>query len=340
MSPVREADACTLVERVFMRVGVEQSMAQDAAQMLTLTEMLGVTTHGLLRVIDYVTRIREGGINPLARPEMQAVAASLIRVDGHNGLGPAVALRAMRSAMDAARNTGMAASFCRNSTHLGALAPLLYTAAQEGFAAIFTTNTSPMIAPVGGTTPVLGNTPFGIAIPDPDGLGAPVILDMALSVAARSKVRQAAAAGRSIPETWATDAGGIPTTDAAEAMKGMMQAIGGSKGANLSLCLDLLAGGLSGAAMLSQIPNANLNPAAQANVGHMFILVDVARLLPQAAMSGRLADARDLITASPPLAPAVPIRLPGQRAVAALNAARAQGFTPAPGIMDKLADLA
>ncbi|KKK48455.1 hypothetical protein LCGC14_3144950, partial [marine sediment metagenome] len=104
----------------------------------------------------------------------------------------------------------------------------------------------------------------------------------------RLKKWQAAARGEAIPDHWATDATGNPTTDAAAAMQGMMQAIGGTKGANLALCLDLLAGGLSGAAMLSEIPNANLDTQAVANVGHLFLVIDAARLMPPAALSTRL----------------------------------------------------
>jgi LDH2 family malate/lactate/ureidoglycolate dehydrogenase len=124
--------------------------------------------------------------------------------------------------LEAALQTGMAAALCRRSTHLGALAPLLYIAANEGFAAIFNTNTntntntSPTMASEGGKMAVLGNMPFGIAIPDPGGVS--VILEMALSIAARSKVRRAAAAGEPIPEIWATDADGHSTADAIKAM--------------------------------------------------------------------------------------------------------------------------
>lgn len=331
-----EAEA--LVQRIFQGVGVTEAMARDAAQMMVLAQMLGVTTHGLARIGDYVDRIRAGGIDPSALPVITAPAPALLQVDGQNGLGPAVALRAVQAAMAAARDTGMAAAFCRRSTHLGALAPLLFTAAEGGFAALFTTNTSPMIAPAGGKSPVLGNAPFGIAIPDVG--GTPVILDIALSVAARSKVRQAAKAGQPIPETWATDAEGHPTTDASKAMDGLMQAIGGTKGANLSLCLDMLTGGLAGASMLSEIPNANLSPGAEANVGHMFILIDVARLLPPADLSARIGDARAMVQASLQVDPATPIRLPGARAIAALETAKAQGFPLAPELFARLTALA
>jgi LDH2 family malate/lactate/ureidoglycolate dehydrogenase len=163
---------------------------------------------------------------------------------------------------------------------------------------------------------------------------------MALSVAARSKVRAAAARGEAIPDTWATDAEGHPTTDAAAAMAGLMQAIDGAKGAHLSLCLDLLAGGLSGAAILSEVPNANLTPGAVANVGHMVLMIDTARLLPPEALSARIGDARRIVRDSPAIDSTQPPRLPGARAVAALRKARAEGFSPAPATLSTLRELA
>jgi len=333
-----EQDAVALVTQAFMGAGVSASMAQDAAQMLTTAQMMGIDTHGLARVTNYIDRINAGGVNPKADPVITSPAPALLQVDGQNGLGAAVALRATRATMDAARQTGIAAAFCRHSSHLGALAPLLWVAAQEGFAAIITTNSAPMIAPAGGCQAMLGNAPFGLAMPDAD--GDPVLLDMALSVAARSKVRAAETAGTAIPETWATDASGRPTTDAAAAMKGLMQAIGGTKGANLSLCLDLFAGGLSGAGMMDEIPNANLTPGAVANVGHMIIVIDAARLMPAEDLSQRLAGTRSKLETSAAVEASQPVRLPGARAVAALKTAQTQGFSIAPELFEKLNELA
>ncbi|MCR9087467.1 MAG: Ldh family oxidoreductase [Rhodobacteraceae bacterium] len=333
-----EAEARDLTTRAFYRSGVRLDMAEDAARMLTLTEMMGIPTHGLARVSTYVERVRAGGVNPDADPRITAPAPALRRVDGQNGLGAAVAFRATQAAMEAAREVGIGAAFCHGSSHLGALAPHLYLAAEEGFAALFTSNSAPMIAPSGGQTATIGNAPLGIAIPNPG--RAPVILDMALSVVARSRVRKAAAAGAPIPESWATDAEGRPTTDAKKAMEGLMQAVGGGKGANLALCLDLLAGGLSGAGMLTEIPNANLAPGATANVGHMFIVIDAERLLPMETLTDRLCDARMMLESSAAIDPAQAIRLPGARAVAALETARAQGMSLAPGLVDELERLA
>lgn len=333
-----EARARDLTTRAFQRAGVRTDMAEDAAAMLTMAQMMGIGTHGLARVSDYVDRLRAGGVNAGALPVITMPAPALRLVDGQNGLGAAVAFRATQAAMEAAREVGVGTAFCRGSSHLGALAPHLYVAAQAGFAAVITTNTAPMIAPFGGRQPIIGNAPFGIAIPNPGGV--PVLLDMALSVAARSKVRRAAEADAPIPETWATNADGHPTTDAKAAMQGLMQAIGGGKGANLALCLDLLAGGLSGAAMLSEIPNANLEPGAVANVGHMIVLIDAARLMSPDALSDRLSDARVMVENSVAINQNEAVRLPGARAIASLEKARAQGFDISPGLAAELERLA
>ncbi len=332
-------DALTeLVIAAFQAASMRPDMADDAARMLVTAEMMGISTHGLARVASYVDRLRDGGVNPAAEPVIEAPAPALRHVDGQHGLGAAVALRATRAAIEAAHEVGMGAAFCRASTHLGALAPHLLQAAEAGCAAVFTTNTAPMIAAPGGRAAIIGNQPVGIALPD--ATGRHLILDIALSVAARSKVRRAAATGEPIPDTWATDAEGRPTTDAAAAMKGQMQAIGGAKGANLSLALDLLTGLLAGSSILSEIPNANVDTSAVANVGHAFLVIDVALLTPQETLSARLADGRALLRDSAAADADPGPRLPGDRALAALTAARATGVAVAPDILEQLRELA
>lgn len=185
-----DSAACDLATRALLHAGVCEDIAQDAALMLTVTEMMGITTHGLTRLPNYIERVRSGGVNALADPVITTVAPAVLHIDGQNGLGAAVALRATRGAMQLARTTGFAAAFCRRSSHMGGLAPVLWEAVQGGFAAIITTNTAPMIAPAGGRQPALGNAPIGLALPDAS--GAPVLLDIALSVAARRRSRGSA----------------------------------------------------------------------------------------------------------------------------------------------------
>lgn len=333
-----EAEARDLAERAFLRAGIAERPAADTAEILTLADMMGIGTHGLQRVADYLGRIRAGGIDPKASPCVTSLAPALRLVDGRHGLGPAIARRALDETLAAAREQGLGATFVRNGSHLGALAPYLWIAAESGFACVISTNAAPMIAPAGGRAARLGNNPLGIAIPNPGGL--PAILDMALSVAARSRVRAAQKAGTQIPADWATDANGLPTTDPEAAMHGLMRAIGGDKGANLALCFDLLAGLLSGSAILSEIPNAAETPSAVQNLGHMFLAIDASRLLPPDTLAARMRDAASIVADTPAVDPECPPRLPGARAVAALYASRRDGLELSCDLLENLRNLA
>jgi LDH2 family malate/lactate/ureidoglycolate dehydrogenase len=334
-----EIEARALVVRAFCNAGVEKATATDAAIGLVIAEMMGIGTHGLSRVRVYINRIRAGGIDAKASPKIVAPAPALLRLDAANGLGPATAQAALLAGISAARQTGLAGVFCRNANHLGALAPYLWQATEAGFACIVTSNTSPMIAPAGGKKPMIGNNPLGIGIPNPGGV--PVLLDMALSVAARSHVRAALKAGRQIPYSWATDAEGLPTTDPAAAMRGLLQAIGGAKGANLALCLDLLAGGLSGARMLDAIlPNADETPDQPQGLGQMFLLINTKMLMGDAALHDRMEGAGSAISHSPAVEPKTPPRLPGARAMASFAKAQKTGFTPNAEVLADLRHLA
>ena len=329
--PVAEAEE--LATRAFQRAGVSFEAARDAAEILTLAEMMGIATHGLKRVATYTARIEAGGIRAGATPRVTAPAPALRQVDGDDGLGPATARLALRKGIAAARDCGVGAVFLRRGAHLGALAPYLWIAAEAGMAAIVTTNTAPMLASAGGREALIGNNPVGLGLPGPK--GAHVMLDMALSVAARSSVRAAAEMGAEIPDSWATDATGRPTTDARAAMEGLMQAIGGAKGAQLALCLDLMAATLSGAAMLSEIPNAAKAPDQPQGLGQMFLLIDAGKLLPGADPFARLEDAARMVGRSAAIDPANPPRLPGARAIAALRRTQKWGLDlPAPLLVD------
>lgn len=328
------AEAEDLAARAFARAGVAQAPALTAARFLARAEAMGVPTHGLIRVAQYCDRIAAGGVDPAAEIRVETLAPALMRLDGGGGLGPVVAGRALEAAAAAARRAGVAAVFCRGGGHFGAIAPYLWEAAEAGFAAVVTTTTAPMIAPAGGRAPRLGNTPLGIGVPGPE--GDHVLCDMALSVAARARIRRAADAGEPIPESWATDAEGRPTADPRAALAGVLLAIGGDKGATLSLMLDLLAAGLSGARLAWEGPDAVAAPGARQDLGHLFLLIDAAALTPPEAWGARLSTIRADLAATPPRAGGGPVRMPGDRAVAALRAARRGGLVLPPAL---LADL-
>ncbi|MDG3040190.1 Ldh family oxidoreductase [Roseicyclus marinus] len=334
MPVLTEQEARALVARAFARGGVCAEVAEAAALHLTLTEMMGITTHGLSRVTSYLGRIAAGGIDAEAVPTITALAPALLQGDAGAGLGAGVVQMALARTMEAARETGVAACFLRNATHFGAIAPLGFIAAEQGFASFITANSAPMLAPPGGRGVAVGNAPTGIGLPHAG--GRHVILDMALSVAARSKLRGAAERGETIPEAWALDAEGRPTTDPRAALKGVLQAIGGRKGAALAVTLDLMAAGLAGAAMLSDVGDNHADPSRRPDVGQMILVIDATRLMPPEDFARRLDHAAGIVGAVPPVPGGAAPRLPGARAIASLRRARVMGIDLSAGLLNEL----
>lgn len=313
-STVPVADLTDLAAAALRRGGVPAPDADRVARILVLSDLFGIGTHGVSRVAEYLDRVRLGGIDPAAPVRVDRVGPALTRVNGANGLGPLIGTVALEAAMDGARATGLGAAFARGSNHFGPAMPYLFLAAEEGFAAIVASNATTTIAPWGGREPRLGNNPLGIGVPHPG--GDPVLLDMAMSVVARARVRAAAKAGTPIPETWATDADGVPTTDPDVALTGNLLPFGGHKGYGLALMVDLFAGLLSGAAYLDHVSSWSESPEAPQNLGQLFLLVDTARLLDGAALAERMADFAGILHATPPADPDVPVRLPGEAELA------------------------
>jgi LDH2 family malate/lactate/ureidoglycolate dehydrogenase len=332
MPRLSEDEARVLISRAFLQAGVSTlGIREAAASHLVLTEMMGIHTHGIARVSSYIARIRAGGIDPSAVPQAMHLAPALRLMDAKAALGVAVAQIALSEAMAAARSTGVAACFVRGATHFGAIAPCLWIAAEAGFASVITSNSAPMLAPPGGREVRVGNAPFGIGLPH--GGGRHVMLDMALSVAARSKLRRAAECGEAIPDDWALDAEGRPTTDPEAALKGVLQAIGGSKGAALAVTLDLLAAGLSGAAMLSEVVDNHKEPGVVPNVGQLFILIDARAPDAAQGLDDRLDRAARIVAETPPVAggPRQDCRARGQSPRSGARGRRAWSLRPTLG---------
>ena len=284
---------------------------------------MGISTHGAVRVPDYARRLRGGGIDAGAEPKLERRAPSLALVDGANALGPVVGLRALEAGLEMARETGIAYVGCRASNHFGAIAPYGRIACEAGFVMLAGTNASATMPPWGGKALRLGNNPLCIAAPG--ALGAHFILDIAMSVAARGKIRAAATAGRSIPQDWATDKDGRPTTDPAAALAGYLLPFGGHKGSGLSMALDLLAGVLAGGRFLTDVVTWVGNATEPQGTGHFFVLIDPARLIGREAYAAAMARFRELIKQTPAAEPAAPVLLPGERELARRAHALAHG---------------
>jgi LDH2 family malate/lactate/ureidoglycolate dehydrogenase len=294
----------------FCRAGLSAADAATAAHILVEADMMGTATHGVLRLQSYTDRLRSAGINGNPRIVVDKRAPSLALVDGDNGLGPVVGGKALNVAIEMVRETGMAYVGCRNSNHFGALAPYAIQACDAGFVFMGGTNASTTICPWGGREARLGNNPFSIAAPCRDGFH--FILDMAMSVAARGKIRAARDNGEPIPAGWAMDKNGLPTTNPLEALSGFLLPMGGYKGSGLSMAVDILAGVLTGGQFLNTISSWVDNPDAPSRVGHFFVLIDPDRLIGRENFALAMDRFRRIVLDTPPAVESTPVVLPGQ----------------------------
>ncbi|MFL6606841.1 MAG: Ldh family oxidoreductase [Pseudomonas sp.] len=294
----------------FQGLGLAPEAAGQVCEVLVLADLFGLTTHGLSRIESYGERLQSGGISAAAEPTVKALAPAIARVDGRNAVGPLVGMTALEAGMKIARQFGIGLVLARGSNHFGPVSPYSYIAAEQGFASIIGSNATTTIAPSGGSDARLGNSPLGFGVPNPD--GNHFMLDMAMSVVARAKIRNALARQESIPDNWATDVSGRPTTDPRAALDGFLLPIGGHKGYGLALVVDLLAGLLSNAAYLTHVKSWVDAPDEPQNLGHFFILIDTARLGSAGWLQERMSDFASILHQSPPTEPASPVIVPGE----------------------------
>ena len=333
-----EAELASLAVRVLEARGIPRSDAEDAARILVTGDLMGHATHGVLRLESYGERLASGAMDARARITVESVAPAVARIDGANALGPLVGMAALREAMARAKSNGVGIAFARNSNHFGAIAPYCLMAAEQGFASMICSNASVTIAPTGGAETKLGNNPLGFGVPNPG--GRPVILDMAMSVVARGKIRAALAKRQAIPDTWATDRDGKATTDPKAALDGFLLPFGGYKGYGLALIVDLLAGVLSGAAYLEHVNSWLEDPEKPGNLGHFFLLIETRVLGSTEWLAQRVADFDAIIHGTTRADPSVPVRLPGEIELERLERHRREGVAMDAALIARLEALA
>ena len=258
---------------IFRRCGMEPADAGLLADTLVASDLRGVHSHGVLRVPEYVGKLTVGGVDPRGRPAVVTDAGACLVVDGGNSMGQIGAAFAMERAIDRAGTTGVAAVAVRGSNHCGAMASFAMQALARDTIGLATTNALPVMAPWGGTERLLGINPLGVAIPAGDEF--PIVYDAAFSASAHGKIRVYKQRGLRLPEGWAIDAEGRPTTDAAAAIDGLLLPIGGFKGAGLSLIMGILSSMLSGAAYGTELGDLHRGPEPGRD-GHFFLAIKVA----------------------------------------------------------------
>ncbi len=234
----------SIIRALLQHIGANEQEANVTAEVLAEGDLRGFASHGLLRFPYILRALKRGTIVPNAKVRVVRETPATALIDGGHGLGHPVALRAMQLAIEKAKKQGIGAVGVYNSNHFGIAGYYAELAVREGLVGMMTTTTDALVHPWGGVEPMLGTNALAVGIPnDP-----PILLDMAMSVAARGKLVKAMKEGKSIPENWAIDAEGNPTTDPKKALKGALSPFGGVKGYGLALVLEVLAGPLVGAA--------------------------------------------------------------------------------------------
>lgn len=314
-----------VVEAIFVAHRVPAADAARVAECLVQADLRGISSHGVARLPIYAERLRRGLVNPLPRLALERSSTVAARLDGDDGLGFVVATRAMEEAIAIARGHGMGAVFAHRSTHFGMAASYLKQAVQANMLAFVFTNASAAMPIWGGRDAFLGTSPFAFAAPAAG--GQPILLDMALSVVARGRIRRAAQRGEPIPLGWALDAGGNPTTDAAKAYDGVVLPVGGPKGSGLSLMMEIMAGVLSGAAFGGRVGNLYLDFEAPQNVGHCFMVLRPDLFMRPEEYATRMAELVERAKSAPHAPGFEEILMPGE-ASARLEAARLREGIP------------
>ena len=284
-----------LVTNLAAAAGVPRDDAAILADALLDADVHGTSTHGVSRLNIYLRRIQRRLIDPTAELRVEKRCPAVLVVDAANGLGQVQAVKTLELLKPLARTYGLASATIRRSQHFGALSYYCNLAAAQDMVLVAMTNCEPAMSPAGGCEAFFGTNP--IAASFPTGKGFPLKIDMATSLVARGNIIAAHKAGRPIPEGWALDADGNPTTDAAAALAGTVLAMAGHKGSALAAMVELFCGVLSGAAVGNEIGSMYKDMDRPQNVGHYFCLVDVAAFMDPVALRQRVDRMIDRIKA-------------------------------------------
>lgn len=302
MQPISVSSIRTIAGQVLAGAGVPEPHAEIQLDVLLEAELRGVPSHGLLRLERIVHRIANGVADPHATGLHHWRSNGFLSVDGQRGLGPVVAVAALDVLQQRAREVGIAMAGITNSNHLGMLGWYAERVAKRGQAVVAMSTSEALVHPWGARKALIGTNPISIGVPTE---GEPFVMDTATSVVSMGEIHDYAHRGKTIPDHWALDAAGNPTTDPNEAKKGALAPFGGAKGYALGLAIELLVSSLSGAALGTDV-RGTLDATEICNKGDVFIVIDA----PRSHLTAYL----DTIRQSEPAKGFESVLVPGDRA--------------------------
>ncbi len=268
------AEAEDLVSSIFERNGVLPQNARSVAKALVASEAAGQSGHGFRRIPVYVRQARVGKVDGHARPVVTRVKPGVLSIDARHGYAYPAIDCALAELPDMVRQQGIALAAIHRSHHAGVMGLTVERFADMGLVALMFANAPASMAPWGGNRPLYGTNPIAFAAPVAD--ADPLVIDLALSRVARGKIMAARQKGEAIPEDWALDQNGRPTTDANEAIAGTMVPAGEAKGAALALMVEIMSAALTGGHFAFEASSLLDDEGAPPSLGHTIIAIDPA----------------------------------------------------------------
>jgi LDH2 family malate/lactate/ureidoglycolate dehydrogenase len=317
-------DFVALVGDTFRYAGLSQNDADIAAEVAAYGTLHGSDAHGAVQMPLYITGLLDGTIKRAPNVKITNNLPCCMVMDADHALGLVVSQHAIDAAIAMATKFGLGAVAVRNSSHFGGAGYYSERAAKQGLIGFAFTNASPAIAPTGSKEALLGTNPIGVAFPLPG--AEPIVMDMATSVVARSRIRAMLALGqKTLPEGWALDPEGKPTVDPAVAVKGSVLPIGGPKGYALSLMVELLCSALSDAEPGFQVTYENV-VKRPSTISQFFFAMNPQGFAGLDSYGARAAYIADKVKKAKPIDGAPTPRLPGERSREIDRKSRAEGL--------------
>lgn len=335
MTQLTLAQAHEWVEKVLSHCGAHPGMAAATARALVQAEAQGIASHGLSRVPQYATHLKNGRADGRAVAQVARRKGAALLVDAGQGLAFEACELAVREAVAVAREMGVCFVGVSNSHHCGVLVDHLRPVAQAGLVGLAFAN-SPAAMPVaGGRHAIMGTNPIAAIFPRQG--HDPLMIDLSLSEVARGKLMVAAKEGRSIPLGWALDAQGQPTTDPKAGMAGSMLPVGAAsspKGAMLALVVELLVTAVIGAQFGFEASSFFVDEGNAPRIGQAFLVIDPGALGGSASYFDRIEVLiREMLVDDG-------VRLAGARRLALERAAAEKGVNIPDALMAQLQALA
>ena len=312
--------------------GASDAMASATARALATAEMDGIASHGASRIPQYCGHLKNGRATGSAVPVIARDSKGAALVDARQGLAFEACALAVREAIARARQFGVAYVAVTNSNHFGVAAYHLEAIAQAGLVGLGFGNSPAAMPAWGGKRALLGTNPIAAAFPRR--AAEALVIDLSLSAVARGKIMVAAREGKPIPEGWAIDKDGKPTTDARAALDGSMLPAGGVKGAMLALTVELLVCALSGAAFGFESDSFFTEEGRPTRIGQSFLAINPGALAGNDVFFERVETLVAAMTEDPG------VRLPGERRSGNRERARREGVSVPAELLARIRTLA